>query len=648
MNSQDFHISFMCQGTAYNLDLVECEKSEHSVEINGVNYEILGDKEKLDTACEILKSVSLDSISNSEDLKGRLSLRGDVSFPSEQRTDSVGKKTLNTHVSVPVLSEEGRKVENSFRPLTQNPVDTSAINIVDRMKQLNIPGASIAVIEGGELQWSKGYGTMEGLNKQSQVASISKTVNALTMMSLIDKGHPNLDRGLDTDVRDILGNELMDKIDPKGLSKQEGRELTIRRLLSHTAGVSTPVYPGYQCRTEMEKEIAELERELKSYETNPNQEILEDTNLLEKQKLIREKIAYLENACKVRSSHGDLPTCEEMLTNESSIYSEKVGLIGPPGGSWEYSGGGAQIIQRVIELLTDKDYEDVVKERVFDRLDMDSSGYSPPESLRSYGYGRDGEPIPGKWHDHPELAAAGLWSTAADLAKLAVGIQKSAFKPDDKHAVISGNSGRDMWTPIAETPDGNEQHGLGVFVKKTENTTYAYHTGDNNGYRSVFFINEDGNGAAIVIPSENGDLLMKEAIATISDVYDWKDRDEIPYIQPIFTPSEFDDEGAERLFDNFRGEYHFLDPRSNDHIIVISGSKEKIQMTIDGDRTELVPVSNNIGYFQPLGFISNQYSARELRPPGFLPGGPERAVFEEELDGSKSITIFGGIKHVMK
>ncbi len=82
---QELHVHFRHQSTNYDLHLVKGDKSDHSVEINGVTYSVLGDEEKLKKACEILNSVSLDSISNSQDLQGRLSLREDLSFSTEKR-----------------------------------------------------------------------------------------------------------------------------------------------------------------------------------------------------------------------------------------------------------------------------------------------------------------------------------------------------------------------------------------------------------------------------------------------------------------------------------------------------------------------------------------------------------------------------------
>lgn len=93
---QELHVSFRHGGTDYNINLIKCEKADYSVKINGVTYAVLGDNEKLDSACKILESASLESISNSEDLQGRLSLLEDISFPPTQKTDGIGIKTLGT------------------------------------------------------------------------------------------------------------------------------------------------------------------------------------------------------------------------------------------------------------------------------------------------------------------------------------------------------------------------------------------------------------------------------------------------------------------------------------------------------------------------------------------------------------------------
>ena len=59
----------------------------------------------------------------------------------------------------------------------------------------------------------------------------------------------------------------------------------------------------------------------------------------------------------------------------------------------------------------------------------DSSFEQPPEgslaTRAASGHFGDGKELPGRWRVCPEHAAAGLWSTPTDLAKLLVQLAKS-------------------------------------------------------------------------------------------------------------------------------------------------------------------------------------------------------------------------------
>ena len=93
---QELNASFRYNGLDYNINLVKDAKSDHSVKINGYTYAVLGDKDKLESACKILDSIPLNSISNSDDLQKRLLWVENISFPLTQYTDEIGTKTLGT------------------------------------------------------------------------------------------------------------------------------------------------------------------------------------------------------------------------------------------------------------------------------------------------------------------------------------------------------------------------------------------------------------------------------------------------------------------------------------------------------------------------------------------------------------------------
>jgi CubicO group peptidase (beta-lactamase class C family) len=99
---------------------------------------------------------------------------------------------------------------------------------------------------------------------------------------------------------------------------------------------------------------------------------------------------------------------------------------------------------------------------------MTSSTYAqplPPEKLRlaAAGYRRDGTPIAGKRHTYPEMAAAGLWTTAGDLARFAIAIGRS----------IRGEAGtllsKDMASRMTTRVKGDA--GLGLFLDRHRGRT---------------------------------------------------------------------------------------------------------------------------------------------------------------------------------
>jgi tetratricopeptide (TPR) repeat protein len=83
----------------------------------------------------------------------------------------------------------------------------------------------------------------------------------------------------------------------------------------------------------------------------------------------------------------------------------------------------------------------------------------------------DGSVVPGKWHIYPEMAAAGLWTTPADLAKW--GIEIALSKQGKANHILSEAMTRQMLTPQSE------QVGLGPFLKQGGNPEAFGHDGDD-------------------------------------------------------------------------------------------------------------------------------------------------------------------------
>ncbi|GGD91825.1 serine hydrolase domain-containing protein [Paenibacillus nasutitermitis] len=114
-------------------------------------------------------------------------------------------------------------------------LDKAAIdNYVERyLKRNGLPGASIVIVKDGEVIQAQGYGhDSEGNplteNSLLRIGSVSKPFTAFAVLQLIDEGAVKLD---DPVIR-YLPELTMDD-DRFG-------QVTIRHLLSHTSGISTP------------------------------------------------------------------------------------------------------------------------------------------------------------------------------------------------------------------------------------------------------------------------------------------------------------------------------------------------------------------------------------------------------------------------
>src|SRR5687767_14607444 len=113
----------------------------------------------------------------------------------------------------------------------------------DRMRDLKVPAVSVAVFQYGRLEWTRawGYANVEAKRKASpdtrfQAASISKPVAAVAALALVARGRLRLD--------DDVNNHLKSwKLPQNQFTATE--KVTLRRLLSHSAGTTVSGFRGY-------------------------------------------------------------------------------------------------------------------------------------------------------------------------------------------------------------------------------------------------------------------------------------------------------------------------------------------------------------------------------------------------------------------
>jgi CubicO group peptidase (beta-lactamase class C family) len=333
--------------------------------------------------------------------------------------------------------------------------DVHSMRLQDAMQTLHVPSVSIALIAHNRIAWARAYGNATP-NTLYQAASLSKTVAAVAALRLVQ------DRRLKLDAN--VNDELTSwKLPASG--QQSKQVVTLRRLLSMTAGVGVPGYPGYE-----------------------------------------------------RGSPR--PSTLEIIDGKPPATSPPVRVQRVPGSAYAYSGGGYQIVQLMIEDATHTSFADAVKRLVLQPVGMLSSTYELSPELTSadsvaQGDLEDGRALPGGWREIPELAAGGLWSTPTDLARLLISISHSYA--GQQPALLRRDLARAMLTRSSVGP-----YGLGVAVAGTGRDLVVMKRGQNVGYQAYMLIfPRSGDGIVIMTGSDNGTALETALIRRAASVCGW-------------------------------------------------------------------------------------------------------------------------------
>lgn len=364
------------------------------------------------------------------------------------------------------IDERIVQVENGLFP-TSAPAYVPRRSLHERMAEDRVPGVSLAVINGGEIEWAKAYGVRGNgqphpVNTETlfQAASISKPVAALAILRLVEVGKFDLD----TDVNDYLTSWKVPPVEgwqPK---------LTLRQLLSHSAGVTVHGFLGY--------------------------------------------------------SHTDtVPTPVEILQGAPPANSDPIRVDTPPGAQFRYSGGGISIAQQVAADVLQTRFSEIAYEWALKPLGMTHSTYAQPlpEPLFAnvaLGHYYTGETVEGGWYTMPELAAAGLWTTPTDLARFLIALRQAY---GGETSPISQQVAQWMLTEMMPT-DMGLSIGLGIFLKRWDGAATCEHSGGNVGYKCNAKIYYEGGdyGAVVMTNADYGYQLVQETVNSIGAAYGWQ------------------------------------------------------------------------------------------------------------------------------
>jgi CubicO group peptidase (beta-lactamase class C family) len=416
-------------------------------------------------------------------------------------------------------------IEHGLRPAIEIKGEPVRNSLEARMRELKIHAVSIAVFENYKLSWARAYGEADTGVPASpetlfQAGSISKSVNALAALEAVADGTLSLD----APINDSLTSW---KLPDNDLTKQT--PVTLRRILSHTAGTTVHGFPGYEAGT-------------------------------------------------------PLPTIQQVLDGTPPANTEAIRVDLAPGTKFRYSGGGITIAQLALTERSKQPYPEILAKRVLGPLGMTHSTYEQPlpDALvvhAAAGFHQDGTIVPGKRHVYPEMAAAGLWTTPSDLA---VFFAELAMARANRSTKVPHAIAMEMTTKVADLGEGtHDAISLGTFLidRNGSGVVYFGHNGADEGFQADALASLDGGyGIVIMANSDNGGRIFSEIESAVFAEYGWKGA-----VAPLERFAMTDEQRTK-----FVGRY--LDPIGGVALIDAVGGKLQMRSPF-GKTIELVPVA---------------------------------------------------------
>ncbi len=413
--------------------------------------------------------------------------------------------------------------------------------IEERMRHYGVPGMQIVVIHKDRVDWSAAYGVLESggprlVDDQTlfQCASVSKVITALAVLRMVNMHRFSLDADADT----LLKSWHF---------PAHSKPVTVRELLSHNAAINWPAG---------------------------------------------------ESAL---PPDGPLPSNVDRLSGRSPALNRPVIVDGTPGLRFRYSNGGYLVLGQIVSDVSGSDFARTARELVFNPLGMHRSIFevmtsAHADSNLARGHTEEGTEESGGWRvvGMPE---GGLWTTASDLARAVLAIQKSAAS---EGGFLSKNLAGEMLTKQ------DEQWGLGVQLERTGDDARFQHDGSTPGYKArLLGYSHRGQGVVILTNGERGGELIDEVIYSVAAVYQWPDFQVATRTVIAVSPATLNDyvgryqmapgayatisNEAGKLFAEVRGRQKTeLMPEAHDRFFMLEGPIVQFVRSEDGSVTELI------------------------------------------------------------
>jgi len=340
------------------------------------------------------------------------------------------------------------------------PISTKADNVDDyvsaQMRQLHIPGLSLAIVRDGRVTKAQGYGFANlelraHATKETvyEIGSNTKQFTAAAIMMLVQGGKVHLE-------------DPITQYFPE--APQAWRNITIRHLLTHTSGIQNHV-----------------------------------------------AVPHWLDVFKTDLGFETSPARDELL---KMFF--KLPLEFQPGETWAYDNTGYYLLGIIIEKVSGKSYWQFVDERIFKPLGMEATRSTDPKPLvpnRASGYEwkNDG------FENRPILLSAIAFSAGSLISTVEDIVKWDAALSSEK--LLNRSSLDQIWTATATDDDADApfNYGFGWFVDSYHGHRLVQHSGGTPGFSSVIYRFIDDK-LTIIILTNHSDMIIDELAIDIAGI----------------------------------------------------------------------------------------------------------------------------------
>ena len=351
-----------------------------------------------------------------------------------------------------------------------------AEKIQQNLASFQIPGASIAVIQKGEVAWASGFGYAD-LSKQRavtkdtlfQAESITKTLTSFATIKTLDQERISLDAAV---------NNYLTRWKIPSNTLTNAAPVSFRMLLNHTGGISNP-YPDGCCAPDY-----------------------------------------------------PLPSLIQVFRGEAPATNPPLVAATLPGAEYQYCNGCYAILQGALEDISGRDFNALLIQAVLNPAQMKSSRFDNEfflidDSSIALPYAPNHVVYENAPMRNPIRSTGLLWATASDLAQFNLYVTEALNGDTD---LISQALARQL-----VLPSSTETRTLGFYIGNKNAETqadgeYIFHTGSNIGYLTISIISMDGQHGAVILINVSPEWdareypqfsFITETLSEINKFYGW-------------------------------------------------------------------------------------------------------------------------------